>query len=471
MRQNATVGVSACLTVSALLSAALAEDVALRGYWPLRGGTGRRAVDQSSHHRDGTIAPGAAWVKSGDGAVLCFDGGRGRVEIPLDPALNLTDALTVEAWVALESKGRTAPVVGKGGQAYAKKHLQLFLGNHGTLWQFSLSDGKHPLAVSAGPAELHTWVHLAGVWDRSTSTVCIYKNGARVAQKRGAVGDFATTEPLRIGGETHGINGLIGDVKLYARALTADEVKASFRQGSGSKRGDPKTLLAEHNKGRVKAKTVGEIECEGAYPGHIQGLDTDGAHVYWSFTTTLVKTDLQGRIATTAAVPYHHGGITVVGNEVFAACMPGRKVKVYCTEDLSFLREHDVPDVRGFPGGIDYHDGHFYIAEGTRSKIFPEVYKYDKDFSHVKTFTIPLHLHIGIQTIGRFNNAWWLGMYDRAHPTLMLDDEFHVLATRRDWVTAYGVKDWAADTMITGVSLSRDKKYMGKAVLRQIVKP
>ena len=151
--------------------------------------------------------------------------------------------------------------------------------------------------------------------------------------------------------------------------------------------------------------------------------------------------------------------------------MPGRKVKVYSTEDLSLLREHNVPEVRGFPGGIDHHEGHFYIAEGTRSKIFPEVYKYDKDFSHVKTFTIPLHLHIGIQTIGRFNSAWWLGMYDPAHPTLMLDDEFHVLATRRDLLTAYGVKDWSADTVITGVSRSRDKNYMGKAVLQRLVKP
>ena len=62
-------------------------------------------------------------------------------------------------------------------------------------------------------------------------------------------------------------------------------------------------------------------------------------------------------------------------------------------------------------------------------------------------------------------------MYDQAHPTVMLDDEFRVLATRRDLLTAYGVKDWSADTMITGVSLSKDKKYMGKAVLRQIVKP
>lgn len=409
-------------------------------------------------------------MKVGSDAALYFDGGSGLIEVPHDPDLNLTEALTVEAWVALQSRGRTAPIVGKGRQAYANRHYQLFLGNHGTLWQFSVSDGKHPLSVSAGKAELQEWVHLVGTWQRSTSTVCIYKNGVRAAQRKATVGDFSSEHPLRIGGQTNGINGVIGDVKVYARALSPEEVKASFDSGSGRDRGNPVELFAESSKGRLVVKTVEEILCEGSYPGHIQGLDIDESHIYWSFTTTLVKTDRQGRVRKAVSVPYHHGGVTVFDGNVFAAFMPGRKVKVYNAENLDFLREHDVPEVRGFPGGMDYHDGHFYVAEGTRSSIFPEVYKYDSDFRYVKTYTIPLHVHIGIQTIGRFNGTWWLGIYDRAHPTVVLDDEFHVLATRHDLPTAYGVKDWAEDSMVTGVSLSQDQRYLGKALVRKVVK-
>lgn len=471
MQHDTVHGIGALLAFVVLVSQTVAEDPALRGHWPLRADTGRRAVDKGPHHRDGAITPGATWVETGDGAVLDFDGGGGRVEIPHDPALVVTDALTVEAWVAVRSKGQTAPIVGKGGQAYAKKHFQLFLGNHGTLWQFSVSDGTQPLAVSAGVAELLTWVHLVGTWQRSTSTACIYKNGVLAAKTRSEVGDFATEEPLRIGGQDHGIDGVISDVRIYARVLTAAEVKASFDGGSGVMRGDPAALFAERRRDEAVFETVGEIACEGTYPAHIQGLDTDGARIYWSFTTTLVKTDLQGRVEATASVPYHHGGITVTENEVFAAFMPGRKIKVYSADGLSFLREYDVPEVRGFPGGIDYHDGHFYVAEGTRSSIFPEVYKYDTRFNHVKTFTIPLNVHIGIQTIGRFGNTWWLGIYDKAHPTVMLDDDFGVLATRHDLPAAYGVKDWSAATMITGVHLGKDKTCMGKALLRRLVKP
>jgi len=223
-------------------------------------------------------------------------------------------------------------------------------------------------------------------------------------------------------------------------------------------------------KGKLAFKTIREIVCGGVYPGHVQGLDMDEEHIYWSFTTTLVKTDRQGKVLKTVKVPYHHGGITVFDGKLFAARMPGRTVKVYKTDDLSFIRDYDVPKVRGFPGGMEYYKGHFYIAEGTRDSSFPQVYRYDLKFRHLKTYTIPLPLHIGIQTIGRSNGFWWLGTYDPAHPTVKLDDEFKVLGTRHDLPTAYGVKEWAEDTMVTGVSGGKKGAYTGKATVRKLVR-
>ena len=104
----------ALLLLSCLACNVLADDVALRGYWPLREGTGKRAIDQSANQRHGTVAGKAQWVGGDVDIALYFDGGESRVEIPHDPELNLTEALTMEAWVALAAKGRTAPIVGKG---------------------------------------------------------------------------------------------------------------------------------------------------------------------------------------------------------------------------------------------------------------------------------------------------------------------------------------------------------------------
>ena len=469
-RQISRLGMGLWLMGSLLGSGLGAADAALLGDWPLRDGEGTRALNRAAPTRHGTIKGEAQWVKGDFGSALYFGGGDGQVEIPHDAALAGAEGLTFEAWVALQSKGRTAPIVGKGGQAYASKHVQLFLGSTGTLWQFSVSDGKRPLVVSAGKAELGTWVHLVGTWEPSTSTVGIYKNGIKVAQHKGTVGDFATKEPLRIGGQKQHIAGLISDVKVYARALTEEEVAASFKSGKELPRNKPADVFAERTKGNLVFETVEKIACGGIYPGHVQGLDMDEEHIYWSFTTTLVKTDRKGTVQKAVKVPYHHGGITVFDGKLFAAHMPGRRVKVYKTDDLSFVRDHDVPDVRGFPGGIEYYKGHFYIAEGTRDTSFPQVYRYDLDFKHLKTYTIPLPLHIGIQTIGRSNGFWWLGAYDPTHPTVQLDDEFKVLGTRRDLPTSYAVKEWAADTMITGVSLGKEKAYSGKAIIRKLVR-
>lgn len=38
------------------------------------------------------------------------------------------------------------------------------------------------------------------------------------------------------------------------------------------------------------------IACEGSYGDHIQGMATDGEAIYWSFASTLVKTDLNGNV-------------------------------------------------------------------------------------------------------------------------------------------------------------------------------
>ena len=469
-RQISRLGMGLWLMGCLLGSGLAGADAALLGDWPLRDGEGTQALDRAAPTRHGTIKGDAQWLKGDAGSALYFGGGDGRVEIPHDADLNGGKGLTFEAWVALQTKGRTAPIVGKGGQAYASKHVQLFLGSTGTLWQFSVSDGKRPLAVSAGKAELGKWVHLVGTWEPSTSTIRIYKNGIKVAQRKGTVGDFATKEPLRIGGQTQHIAGLIGDVKVYNRVLAAGEGAASFKSGSKQPRNKPADVFAELTKGKLALKTIREIVCGGVYPGHVQGLDMDEEHIYWSFTTTLVKTDRQGKVLKTVKVPYHHGGITVFDGKLFAARMPGRTVKVYKTDDLSFIRDYDVPKVRGFPGGMEYYKGHFYIAEGTRDSSFPQVYRYDLKFRHLKTYTIPLPLHIGIQTIGRSNGFWWLGTYDPAHPTVKLDDEFKVLGTRHDLPTAYGVKEWAEDTMVTGVSGGKKGAYTGKATVRKLVR-
>ena len=62
------------------------------------------------------------------------------------------------------------------------------------------------------------------------------------------------------------------------------------------------------------------VRCDGVYPHHLQGVcqDTDG-NLYWSFTTTLVKTDSEGQVLKKLEVANHHGDLCYVDGRLFVA--------------------------------------------------------------------------------------------------------------------------------------------------------
>ena len=54
----------------------------------------------------------------------------------------------------------------------------------------------------------------------------------------------------------------------------------------------------------------GNVRCEGFYRHPLQGICTnDKDALYWSFTTTLVKTDRTGKVLKTIPVVNHHGDL------------------------------------------------------------------------------------------------------------------------------------------------------------------
>ncbi len=51
---------------------------------------------------------------------------------------------------------------------------------------------------------------------------------------------------------------------------------------------------------------LAQVVCDGTYDGHLQGIAVEpGNALYWSFTKTLVKTGLDGRLLKKAVVPFH----------------------------------------------------------------------------------------------------------------------------------------------------------------------
>src|SRR4051794_26069672 len=76
------------------------------------GGTGSTLADDSGNGNTGTIR-GATWAAGKSAGALSFDGSSNWVTVPDSPSLDLTSAMTLEAWVkpsVLGASWRTAVV-------------------------------------------------------------------------------------------------------------------------------------------------------------------------------------------------------------------------------------------------------------------------------------------------------------------------------------------------------------------------
>jgi hypothetical protein len=179
-----------------------------------------------------------------------------------------------------------------------------------------------------------------------------------------------------------------------------------------------------------------DVACEGTYQHHLQGICTnDKDAVYWSFTTTLVKTDKKGKVLKSIAVENHHGDLCFEDARLYVAVNLGRFndpegnadswVYVYNADDLVLLAKHPVEEVFHGAGGIGFANGHFYVVGGLPDDVEVNyVYEYDPDFKFVEKHTIASgHTHLGIQTAAFSGGHWWFGCYGT--PKVMLKTDAH----------------------------------------------
>ncbi len=194
---------------------------------------GTAAIDASPSRTNGTLS-GATRVagRAGAGGALSFDGDNDWVTVADAASLDMTTALTLEAWVNPRVLGGWRSVLMKervGGLAYSLYADNGVDGAHpaGTMFFGALPDrsvrGTSPLAVGA-------WTHLAVTYDGTTMR--LYVNGAQAATLPQTGSLTATARPFRIGGNgvwsDEFFDGLIDDVRVYNRALSAAEIEADM---------------------------------------------------------------------------------------------------------------------------------------------------------------------------------------------------------------------------------------------------
>jgi hypothetical protein len=182
-------------------------------------GSGSTLSDSSGNGNGGTIS-GASWTPSGRfGKALSFSSG--MVSINDSASLHLSSGLTLEAWV------RPSALTATWSDIIFKANDNYFL--MGSTPQSQLPDLGGTFAATnlygTNALALNTWTHIAGTYDGTTMR--FYVNGVAVASAAQTGAIPSSTGNLFIGGDSSNgqhWNGLIDEVRVYNRALSAGEI-------------------------------------------------------------------------------------------------------------------------------------------------------------------------------------------------------------------------------------------------------
>ncbi len=180
--------------------------------------------DGSGNGLNGTIRGNPAFVEGIAGMALSFDGVNDYVDCGNNAAFDITEQITLSAWVNTNDagSGQHKPYVGKGDNAYAIKHAS------SNSIEFFIFDGTWYLAqVRVDESFNGEWHHVAGTYDGSElKTYVDGVLGATVAH----VGSIdVQTHNLTIAMNSQETDrfydGVIDEVKIYNRALSPSEIR------------------------------------------------------------------------------------------------------------------------------------------------------------------------------------------------------------------------------------------------------
>ena len=183
--------------------------------------------DVSGNGNNGTIT-GATWTTSGKyGNALTFNGTNALVTINNAASLQLTSAMTLEAWVyptTVSSAWRD--VIYKGNDNY---YLEGTSSKSSRPAAGAILGGVYGEVYGTTALTANTWAHLAATYDGATMR--LYVNGVQVSSLA-KTGSIATsTNPLQIGGDSlYGqyFAGRIDEVRIYNRALSVAEIQSDM---------------------------------------------------------------------------------------------------------------------------------------------------------------------------------------------------------------------------------------------------
>jgi chitodextrinase len=189
---------------------------------------GSAVFDASGTGNNGTVA-NATWTADGhDGGAYSFNGTSSMISVPDSSSLDLTTGMTLEAWVKpTVSDADWRCILMKEQAGMLVYSLYANAGSTAPRGELYLSGGTDVSANATGPLAPGAWTHLAltydGTWEK------LFVNGTQVKKVNASGALTVANGALRIGGDAiwgEYFNGLIDNVRIYNRALTATQIQS-----------------------------------------------------------------------------------------------------------------------------------------------------------------------------------------------------------------------------------------------------
>lgn len=214
-----------------LAAAGMGRAGSLVGYWSFDEGQGTVVHDLSGSGNDGTINGSPLWIQGYLGGALQLNGSTDYVDCGNKESLNITEKVTVSAWVKTVDAGDSGEQLGEQNHyvskwdAYGIKHRTNLL----IFWVFH-AGGWRATRISIDSSFNDEWRHVVGTYDGKILKT--YVDGK-------FEGDFAyagaiarNQHPVLIGknpsNAIDNFEGGIDEVRIYNRDLSASQVMDLF---------------------------------------------------------------------------------------------------------------------------------------------------------------------------------------------------------------------------------------------------
>ena len=227
------------LAISVLMFTCLSDATMdlenIAAVWLFDEGSGVRAGDSTGLRNDGEIKNGAKWVKGKFGSALEFDGTDDYVEVGDSDILNITDEITIVAWV--KPTGNNAanyvPILQRQQASSENVDTYYFGFNSNYRLHFGTYGGNtQSTQVTWNDGQ---WYHVAATYRATGLEGYLYINGT---EEKLSVDNCETmaggANEIYMGRwKTEYLSGAIDEIGIFNVVLTEDDIKEIMVSGLG----------------------------------------------------------------------------------------------------------------------------------------------------------------------------------------------------------------------------------------------